>query len=433
MPNYYQKLDKEFIYLAHLTEKKVKPLSRWETDFNAQNIDLLQNLGLKTRVVTRYLQNSRETKELIFSKNNKYIDIYENHFNNQPIKNNYKEKLLEGKLFGYPSCCIKNFIENGYKENGFEGRGQELLFYWACPGCKVTPQIIPLYREIYESLEKIEVRNRRNSNLFKKTAVSALIMITLGSGLHSQDAHLLPVKNDIDKNYLNYQEEILSGYLKLSNSDDYLAYKYFQLIDSLPGDSAQDSCFRIDHKMRGVIECPICGEMVNMGYVEICNPMRELTMNLDYMGLHFMEKGSFSYGDSANFQRVDLKKLKQLFNHQDDSHDSAQVAFDNDQDGLVDSVESLFGMRNNDKDSDDNQLLDGDQAAEQLIEQISELPLFFDPDSVPDDQVFLQLDLFYGLEECSICGKSVNMGSAIITNPIKDISYSMPLIALHYL
>ncbi|MCF7741428.1 MAG: T9SS type A sorting domain-containing protein, partial [Candidatus Marinimicrobia bacterium] len=340
----------------------------------------------------------------------------------------------EGQLFGYPECCIDNFLENGYSENGFEGQGQELLFYWACPGCKITPELIPFYREIYESLDKREDENSRNSDLFKKAAVSALIMVALGSGLKAQDAHLLPVKDDMDKNYLNYQEEILSGYFTLSSPEkEYLAYKYFQLIDSLPNDTVQDSCYKIDHKMRGVVECPICGEMVNMGYVEIHNPMRNLKIELDYMALHFMEKGSFSHGDSIDFQRVDLKKLKQIFVHRDDSHDSAQVAFDNDQDGLVDSVESLFGMQPDDKDSDDNQLLDGDQAAEQLVGEISELPLIFDSDSVPDDRVYILFELYYGLEECNICGKSVNMGNAIITNPEKDVSYRMPIIALHYL
>ncbi|MCF7741169.1 MAG: hypothetical protein K9N00_05180, partial [Candidatus Marinimicrobia bacterium] len=336
MSDYYQKLEKEFIYLAHLTEKKVKPLSRWEMDFYSQNIESLHNLGLKTQVVNRYLQNGSKTKELIFSRNNKYLKIYAGHFNNQPITNNYQEKFIEGQLFGYPECCIDNFLENGYSENGFEDQGQELLFYWACPGCKITPDLIPLYREIYESLDKREDQNSRNSELFKKTAVSALIMVALGSGLKAQDAHLLPVEDDMGKNYLNYQEEILSGYFTLSSQEDeYLAYKYFQLIDSLPNDTVQDSCYRIDHKMRGVVECPICGEMVNMGYVEIHNPMRDLKIELDYMALHFMEKGSFSHGDSTDFQRVDLKKLKQIFVHRDDSHDSAQVAFDNDQDGLV--------------------------------------------------------------------------------------------------
>ncbi|MCF7885591.1 MAG: T9SS type A sorting domain-containing protein [Candidatus Marinimicrobia bacterium] len=430
----YDNFDQEFIYLAFLGKNKIKPLSRWEDKFDYQHIDLLKNLGLKSGIIYRKLRNGKKSKELIFGKQTQYINIYQNNFDNQPITKSYHEQLLEGKLFGYPLCCIKNFIENGYTENEFQGEGQEILFHWACPGCKVTPQLIPIYRDIYDQLNGQNF-DKPKCSAFLKSAIASLLVVSLGTNIQAQDAHMLPVDKNGEENYLSYQEEILFGYHRLAALGDIIAIKYYSIIDSLPNVEKGDSCYKIENKMRGVVECPICGKSINMGYIELNNPMRNLSIEIDYLALHFMQNGSFSYGDSVDNERLGTEKLKRILNHYDDSHDGDAIDpnNDSDNDGLRDCLERKFDNYSYQKDSNYNGLLDGAEVAEKIILNIASLPVVeYDGDS-PHDTIYVKYGYTCGSEKCKICDILINMGEIDIVNPNKKSSIKLPIISLHYL
>jgi hypothetical protein len=49
--------------------------------------------------------------------------------------------------------------------------------------------------------------------------------------------------------------------------------------------------------------------MVNMGYVELINPGRHLALEVPYLALHFLEQGSFAYGEQKRIDPVQLEML----------------------------------------------------------------------------------------------------------------------------
>jgi hypothetical protein len=174
--------------------------------------------------------------------------------------------------------------------------------------------------------------------------------------------------------------------------------------------------------MDGVENCLICGQTMNMGFVSIHNPMRELYIWIPFMGLHYMEHGSFSYDGTTNSGRIDIELLKEILAHYDTEHYTVETNNDDDDDGLRDEHEEHFGMQANDPDTDGNQLVDGAQVAEQLIQTISQLP---------EDCV--SFDIAYGLVNCPVCGMAINMGMVTVKNPNSSDSYSFPIPGLHFL
>ncbi|MCF7885495.1 MAG: T9SS type A sorting domain-containing protein, partial [Candidatus Marinimicrobia bacterium] len=273
-------------------------------------------------------------------------------------------------------------------------------------------------------------------------------------GIKTYNPHLVIFQDD-NKNYLTDTEETMLGYKYEiafnelpddSISGPLSAKYYYRLIKNLPEyqtpeAAPQDSCYKIRYDMDGLVTCPICGQEFAMGALELHNPMRDFTQNISYMGMHFLKHGSFSFGYAlySNYKkiqdrdRIDVSKLKIFFNHLDHSHDSIFIDYDSDHDGLVDSTEKYFGMDNSNLDSDDNQLLDGAQAAERLIEKIVTLPVAEDGAQPIEEQIYINFLPVYGLENCNICGHPFNMGTVEMVNTSTDISYSMPIIGLHYL
>lgn len=436
------KIHQELKYLAYLTEAGIKPLSRWEKQVTPFQINFLHDLGLHTDIISRSLVNDHSVDELIFSSNKRYIRLYAGYFHQQPFLKNPSEKLLEGLLFGYPVCCIRNFIHKGYTPNELMDKGQELLFHWACPGCQVTPLLLPYYREIYASLQK-----QKSPQLLPqlspllRPAVTGLIVLLLPLYLKAENPHILPLPEDTDANHLTYPEEILLGHY----TDHYSAGEdsgmagfvqatyYHNLIISLPNSVTEDSCYAIDHLTYGSDPCPVCGESINMGYLELCNPMRNKSMDITYMALHFMQKGSFSYGDSTDNERIDIKPLKEILDLYDHSHDSLTVSPDKDSDSLPDSIETQMGVSPNNADSNDNGLIDGAEVAEEFIYMISNLPRVEAGETAPDYQIYVQYTLAYGLENCDVCGTTLNMGYVNIINPMQDMEIEFPIMGLHYM
>ena len=149
-----KKIDFELAYLVALTCKGLKPLSRWEKKLSKKNLELLQRTGLLTSQIRRTVKTGKEVVETIFSRAPVYIQLYEQAFENTPIDKSSRTQLFEGFLFGYPSCCVNHYIHKPYAPNNLTDQQQKILFHWACRDCKVTPLLLPAYKNIYDLLDR---------------------------------------------------------------------------------------------------------------------------------------------------------------------------------------------------------------------------------------------------------------------------------------
>lgn len=445
----FKKLGFELSYLALLTKEGVKSLSRWEGSINHKKIKALQNLGLRTNVVERKLLNGGTTGELIFSKSTNYLDFYTNHFDKTPIRKDYETTVMEGFLFGYPGCCVKNFAENGYIKNDYTGNSQEILFHWVCPNCRITPSLLPYYEKVHKNCKEIFANQGMNGprllkNLLPVAAMSVLFSV-LPTNVRGDNPHWLPIMgSDPDTDYLAYQEEVLLGTHWNYFSPDNLAgpvkaLEFKAIIDSLPvidneiGEAPTTQCYIIEQLTYGLETCQICGEEMNMGYIEIFNPMRGLSIQIPFMGLHFLENGSFSFDGTTNSGRIDIELLKVALAHYDTSHFSIATSNDLDDDGLNDDYEDDFSTQINNYDSNGNQLMDGAEVAEELINTIAGLAIIENGEEPPVDSIYIEYCQTWGSENCDICGITINMGDVRIVNPIDNTEISFPIIGLHYL
>jgi hypothetical protein len=464
-------LDFELAYLALLSRYNIKRLSRWEGRLSPFHISILRDLGLEVAEVRRKLLFGRKTWETVFSTHKRWTDFYRSTFEMTRIRETPDEVRRKGFLFGYPSCCVEAFIRKPYTRNGLLPRDQEILFHWACLDCRVTPGLIKEYRGVHGECLKIfggraperrlpRYRKQRPAPITLRHALgrhgapvaaglSALLLLPFGGctteknacepGCELPDLHVLAPGDDTDADYLSYEEEILSGHSTHgfdTDGDgvpDGIAYAAFllDLIDSLPQGMQPDTPYRIDQATDGVETCDICGVQVDMGYVEIHNPMRELDVYVPYICLHYLEHGSLGYAGDIHVGRLDLARLKRVLLAGDESHSLAVnpcLPEDNDldEDGLCDIEESFLGTDPLDADSDDDSIKDGPQAVERLLEMVAALP-----HQERTDGPYLIENLFRGLETCEVCGAVFNMGYATIVNPVAGLSIDVPFVALH--
>jgi hypothetical protein len=148
-----KKIDFELAYLAVLTREGLKPLSRWEKTLTDRNLELLRGINLMTKQVPRSVKRGKKVIETIFSRAPVYIQLYEQAFGNTPIDKSVRTQLFEGFLFGYPSCCINQYIHKPYAPNNLNEQQQKILFHWACRDCKITPSLLPAYKSIHDLLD----------------------------------------------------------------------------------------------------------------------------------------------------------------------------------------------------------------------------------------------------------------------------------------
>ncbi len=147
-------IDFELAYLAALTCEGLKPLSRWEKPLDHNELKLLQQLGLLTEQITRTVKTGKQVTEAIFSVSAGYIQLYEKRFGDKPIDKSAATVRFEGFLFGFPPCCVDEYIQHPYAKNNLEPEVQKILFHWACKDCKITPILLPGYLRIHEYVEE---------------------------------------------------------------------------------------------------------------------------------------------------------------------------------------------------------------------------------------------------------------------------------------
>lgn len=145
-----KEIDFELAYLALLTGEGLKPLSRWEKPLERRALASLQQLGLEVRQVQRTVKTGKDVVETIFGRGTGYVQLYEQRFAGRPVNKSTETQRFEGFLFGYPPCCIEQYIAKPYAPNGLPKDDQEILFHWACKDCAITPGLLPAYRSLHE-------------------------------------------------------------------------------------------------------------------------------------------------------------------------------------------------------------------------------------------------------------------------------------------
>ena len=430
----------EFYYLAELTRQRIKPLSRWEKPLPQRANQWLRHNGLHVERISRKTLSGKTIAETVFSASSKYTDVYQRKFSNTFICKSAENQKLEGFLFGYPSCCVRQFIRHPYSPNNIDESDQSLLFHWACDACRSTHGLIPYYQSIHDSVsewyhqEFPDKKRVRNHPRLLCNAIAALL-ITGGGCLSAQtipdSTHYIPLPDDININGLSRAEEIYLGVLDHGDLSECQTFaKFFKaIIDSLPNTVQADRPYRINHFMRGLIQCPKCGLYVNMGYASVIDPLRRLQMNIPYLGLHFMEKGFFSFGDDADYQRVDIDTLKKIIYPFDTEH-LLPIDGDVDGDGLADNKEDSLWIEYTADNPDFNNdgLPDGAGIAEELIRLFPKLN-----EQTDGMHSSVEFKPVWGMENCQVCGSTHNMGTIEITNPENNRTCQIPYIGLHAL
>ena len=144
--------DFQLAYLVLLTLKGIKPLSRWEKPLEREYVDIIEEIGLFHRLVSRKVRDGSTVGELVFGRSEELLHCYREEFADTQIYKSAVARRKEGSFFGYPECCIEHFIEKPYDRNHLPPEDQEILFHWACPRCELTAKLLPRYREIHQWL-----------------------------------------------------------------------------------------------------------------------------------------------------------------------------------------------------------------------------------------------------------------------------------------
>jgi hypothetical protein len=467
-------------YLALLTRYDLKRLSRWEARLLPEEVAVLRDLGLDVAEVTRRLRFGRKTVETVFARKPRWTDLYASRFDVTRIRETPDNVRLKGFLFGYPSCCVEAFIRKPYSQNDLSARDREILFHWACRGCKVTSQLVPEYRSIYKECVRLyggtapvrpgRIRKEQASlsidwaRALRRGALPAtlglsalLVMPQAGNPRSTQpqygpdaepNPHLLPVADDTDEDYLTYAEEMLLG-LDPRNPDtdadgelDGLqeAQLVMDLIDSLPWYEPWHDpvppvvTHKIDHSMCGSVICATCGKSINMGGISIVNPVNGVEARVTFMELHYLEYGSLSYiwtlwPDDPREYRLDLRNFRLAVSAADKSHLICHGPhLDPDADGLDSEEEVVLGTDPNKADTDGDSFKDGPELAARMVDILGGLPR-----EEREDGPYVIENYARGVESCDICGTDLNMGYVQVVNPVEGLSLDMPFMALHFL
>lgn len=444
----------ELAYLALLTGLGIKRLSRWERGLSAHQTDVLRQAGLLVEPLERRTLFGKRVRQAVFSTRRPVLDLYVSRFNRKRLSSSPGETRFKGFMFGYPSCCVEEFIRHPYSRNGISPEDQRILFHWACPGCKMTPALLRDYRDIHRECLSIFGEAGARERLFcaegetrvvpllhalKRATVPAAaglaaIMLLPGPA-RGHDPHWLSVPDDHDGDYLAHAEEILAGYdweYAYTTGDTlpdgvHLAHVLSGLVAALPETPQPDQPYKFFEYTYGWETCDVCSEYINMGNVHIFNPERGLQVEFPMIALHYLEHGCLSYMGSVHDGRVDLAQLKRVLLAEDESHHLTYEG-DVDGDGLFAEEEIYLGTDQADPDTDGDSVKDGPQYFEDLIEalgQVSTTPSETEP--------YLVDYKFRGTETCEICGERFNMGGVEIINPAEGLSLYVNYIGLHYL
>ena len=436
----------ELAYLGLLTHRGLKPLSRWERPIGSAGEAFLGSLGLRTARVERLVQSGRRIEEWVFSRSPGCIEAYRRRREGTPIDRTAATVRFEGRLFGYPSCCVEAFAAHGYVRNGVRAADQKILFHWACSKCRITPLLVPLYREVHGQCRRAVRRGRVGEPIapsgiggaWKQAAALTALLGSLASAA-GDDPHWRPLDpgEDPDGDYLATWEEVILGMAPDVGDEDAngvpdgidLATEMAQAIDELPTASMPGCPYRIDHPTFGLETCAVCGEQVNMGFMEIVNPVEGSTTYLPYIAHHAMAHGSFSYEADIHTGRVSVPLLYATLCRDSRRHFIPEPAgTDGDSDGLRNWEEPVFGMAPDDPDSDDDGVRDGLDLSREILDTLRSLPMTPRPDGP-----YIIDHPMDGIEICPRCGAEVVMDIWEVVNPVTGNTIAISSMAQHFM
>lgn len=141
-------VDFELALLAVLVAEGWKPLARYEHALPAERHDDLAAMGLRTRQTRRRTTAGVVVYETVLSCHEGLLAVYVETFDDASLRIDAARARLEGWLFGFPPCCVTAYVEHGYSANALPPEEQAELFHWACPGCTITPRLLPHHRAV---------------------------------------------------------------------------------------------------------------------------------------------------------------------------------------------------------------------------------------------------------------------------------------------
>ena len=311
--------------------------------------------------------------------------------------------------------------------------------------------------------------NKRSKFRQRAIAAGTAAAITLGAGAGLNKAlakdkpgvitHQRPVARDADADLLADREETAIGYRpfiadqnrnEIADGVD-LAQHCSAVINEMPvyipGTMMPipNQTHKVVHSLFGIERCDICGQEVNMGGVEIVNPNLGISYPdpndpldgavLPELALHYMEHGSFDCFGDVHSGRVDIARLLrtlELRYPEDPNEHQLAVTGDLDGDLMTDSEELKAGFNLYDADQDDDLTDDGIELARQCAEVVDALPVF-DPNGPEVNAIYKVNFMQRGIENCDICGTTVNMGYWQVTNLKLGLSIDVSDLSLHYM
>ena len=147
------RLASDAVYLGILTARGVKPLSRLEYDAGSDILDCLRAMGLHIAAVTRVARSGAQVRHTVFSRDPQFVQCYRADFDGRLLRGETRAVIRrEAHYFGYPACCAEAYCCAPHMPNDLTAEEQSLLFHHACPGCRVTPVLIPRYRAALASV-----------------------------------------------------------------------------------------------------------------------------------------------------------------------------------------------------------------------------------------------------------------------------------------
>jgi hypothetical protein len=436
------RIDPELEYLILLTRAGLKPLSRWEAGLGGDARRAVEGTGLFVDTVERRTRLGRRVHETVFARRSRHVDAYRKRYDKTRLKDAPEDARYQGQLFGYPSCCVSTFIERPYTPNGLARRDQEILFHWACPSCNATPGLVREYRragEIWGNGLVVPKGSRGQPRTWTAGAVGKVAAsLALAAGTTAlatiHNPHHIYVPNDPDSDGFSIAEEMRMGtdWIRPDTDGDGTV-DGVQLGTMLVDVINQGFLLNVhEYPMCGLVTCEVCGEDINMGYIDIENDWNGQSMRLYYIDLHALENGCtkslftpMGPGTPIATKVIDLAQLKRLLLPQliylYYPHTLPVRAGDTDGDGLTDDEETILG-------TSPSSGLDGSALAEDLLDVITQLPRT--PQMYNPYMLEYEMD---GMEQCEVCGGNFNMGSVEFVGPLDGMSVMMPYVALHSL
>jgi hypothetical protein len=259
----------------------------------------------------------------------------------------------------------------------------------------------------------------------------------------SDPAHHMcrPVEEDIDGDMLGSDEEALLGTDPADPDTDgdslgdapQTAERLLAALSALPREERPDGPFVVDHEERGLEACATCGRLMNMGYLEIANPLEGFSLQLPYVALHYLAHGSFGASGDVHVNADVLPSVIDVALRSAGGAHLIPIEGDADGDGLTDEEEQALGLNENDPDCDMDGTPDGPDLALFLHEHIGTLPVCPEGELEPADRIFVKHNPTFGTYHCLICGEAINMGFMRIVNPAKGSETNLSYYNHHFM